>query len=170
MAISRNQGQYIMQIGNNKVAVITYTLTDNSGTVIDQATAHEPFAFIQGTGNIIPGLEKALDGKRAGDHITVAIEPAEGYGERDDALTQVLSKDMFEGVDEISPGMQFHAQTSHGMSIVTVTNVADDQVTIDGNHPLAGVVLNFDVNVLEVRDATEDELDHGHIHGAGCDH
>lgn len=159
-----------MQIGNNKVAVITYTLTDNSGTVIDQATTQEPFAFIQGTGNIIPGLEKALDGKTVGDNITVTIEPAEGYGERDDALTQILPKDMFEGVEEIVPGMQFHAQTPNGMSIVTVTAVENDQVTIDGNHPLAGVVLNFDVSVLEVRDATEDEIDHGHIHGESCDH
>ncbi len=159
-----------MQIGNNKVAVITYTLTDNSGTVIDQATTQEPFAFIQGTGNIIPGLEKALDGKRVGDSITITVEPAEGYGERDDALTQVLAKEMFEGVDEITPGMQFHAQTPNGMSIVTVTAVESDQVTIDGNHPLAGVVLNFDVNVLEIRDATEDEIDHGHIHGESCDH
>ncbi|MDZ4262714.1 MAG: peptidylprolyl isomerase [Pseudomonadota bacterium] len=159
-----------MQIGNNKVAVITYTLTDNSGTVIDQATTQEPFAFIQGTGNIIPGLEKALDGKRVGDNINITVEPAEGYGERDDALTQVLAKDMFEGVDEITPGMQFHAQTPNGMSIVTVTAVESDQVTIDGNHPLAGVVLNFDVNVLEIRDATEDEIEHGHIHGESCDH
>lgn len=159
-----------MQIGNNKVAVITYTLTDNSGTVIDQATTEEPFAFIQGTGNIIPGLEKALDGKRVGDNINITVEPAEGYGERDNALTQVLAKEMFEGVDEITPGMQFHAQTPNGMSIVTVTAVENDQVTIDGNHPLAGVVLNFDVNVLEIRDATEDEIDHGHIHGESCDH
>ena len=159
-----------MQIGNNKVAVITYTLTDNSGTVIDQATAQEPLAFIHGIGNIIPGLERALEGKVAGDSLTVAIEPADGYGERDDTLTQVLAKTMFEGVDEITPGMQFHAQTPNGMSIVTVTAVADDQVTIDGNHPLAGVALNFDVSVLEVRDATEDEIEHGHIHGEGCDH
>ncbi len=159
-----------MQIGNNKVAVITYTLTDNSGTVIDQATAQEPFAFIHGIGNIIPGLERALEGKTAGDSLTVAIEPADGYGERDDTLTQVLAKTMFEGVDEITPGMQFHAQTPNGMSIVTVTAVEEDQVTIDGNHPLAGVALNFNVNVLEVRDATEDEIEHGHIHGEGCDH
>ncbi len=159
-----------MQIGNNKVAVITYTLTDNSGTVIDQATAQEPFAFIHGIGNIIPGLERALEGKTAGDSLTVAVEPADGYGERDDALTQVLAKAMFEGVDEITPGMQFHAQTPNGMSIVTVTAVEEDQVTIDGNHPLAGVALNFNVSVLEVRDATEDEIEHGHIHGEGCDH
>ncbi len=159
-----------MQIGNNKVAVITYTLTDNSGTVIDQATAQEPFAFIHGIGNIIPGLERALEGKTAGDTLTVAVEPADGYGERDDALTQVLAKAMFEGVDEITPGMQFHAQTPNGMSIVTVTAVEEDQVTIDGNHPLAGVALNFNVSVLEVRDATEDEIEHGHIHGEGCDH
>ncbi len=159
-----------MQIGKNKVAMIAYTLTDNSGTVIDQATAQEPFAFIQGIGNIIPGLEKALEGKAVGDSITVSIEPAEGYGERDDSMTQVLSTDMFEGVDDIKPGMQFHAQTSQGMSVVTVVKVEDDQITIDGNHPLAGVVLNFDVNVLEIRDATEGEIEHGHIHGDSCDH
>lgn len=159
-----------MQIAKNTVATIAYTLTDNAGTVIDQATEKEPFLFIQGIGNIIPGLEKALEGKAAGDSLNVTIEPSEGYGERDDALTQVLSKDMFEGVDEVKTGMQFHAQTNQGMSIVTVTEVAGNEVTIDGNHPLAGVELTFDVNVIEVRDATEDELAHGHVHGPGCDH
>ncbi len=159
-----------MQIAKNKVATIAYTLTDEKGAVIDKASDKEPFSFIQGIGNIIPGLETALEGKAAGDSLSVTIEAKDGYGERDDALTQVLSKSMFEGVDDIKPGMQFHAQTSHGMSIVTVTLVEGDDVTIDGNHPLAGETLNFDVEVLEVRDAAEDELEHGHVHGAGCDH
>ena len=159
-----------MQIAAKKVATIAYTLTDDNGNLIDQANKNEPFAFIHGVGNIIPGLESALEGKSAGDQISVKIEPANAYGERDDNLTQVLGKEMFEGVDEITPGMQFHAQTNQGMSIVTVTKVEDDQVTIDGNHPLAGVTLNFDVDVLDVRDATEEELDHGHAHGTGGHH
>lgn len=156
-----------MQIAKDKVATITYTLTDNEGNIIDQAGADNPFAFIHGLGNIIPGLENALVGKTTGDQLTVAIEAADAYGERDDSMIQVLGKEMFEGVDEVKPGMQFHAQTNQGMSVVTVTDVSDDQITIDGNHPLAGMALNFDVSILEVRDASEEELDHGHVHGAG---
>jgi len=156
-----------MQIAVNKVAVIAYTLTDSEGILIDQADANTPFAFIQGIGNIIPGLETALEGKGAGDKVNVTIEPAQAYGERSDDMLQTLSKGMFEGVDEVTPGMQFHAQTSNGMSVVTVTSVEGDDVTIDGNHPLAGVTLNFDVDVIEVRDASEEELAHGHVHGPG---
>lgn len=156
-----------MQLAANKVATIAYTLKDDQGTLIDQADKDQPFAFILGVGNIIPGLENALEGKSAGDQVSVTIEPAQAYGERDDNLKQTLSKEMFEGVDEVKPGMQFHAQTNQGMSVVTVTEVEGEDVTIDGNHPLAGVTLNFDVDVLEVRDATEEELEHGHVHGPG---
>ena len=159
-----------MQIASNKVAIITYTLKDSEGTLIDQADKNQPFAFIQGVGNIIPGLENALEGKGVGDKINVSIEPAQAYGERDDNLMQTLSKEMFEGVDEISPGMQFHAQTNQGMSVVTVTEVENDQITVDGNHPLAGLTLNFDVDVIDIRDATEEELEHGHAHGPGGHH
>ncbi len=156
-----------MQITANKVATITYILKDNDGTLIDQADRESPFAFILGVGSIIPGLETALEGKSAGDKVNVTIEPADGYGFRNDDMIQIMSKDMFEGVDEVTPGMQFHAQTNEGMSVVTVTGVEDNNVTIDGNHPLAGVTLNFDVDVLDVRDPTEEELDHGHVHGPG---
>ena len=161
-----------MQITKHKVATIAYTLTDNDGTVIDKADENEPFAFIHGAGNIIPGLENALESKVAGDSLNVTVSPEEGYGERDDTLTQTISKDMFEGVDEITPGMQFHAQMQEdqSMSVVTVTEVKDNDVTIDGNHPLAGTTLNFDVTVIGVRDATEEELDHGHAHGPGGHH
>lgn len=159
-----------MKIAQNKVVTIAYTLTDNEGSIIDRATDQEPFGFIQGIGNIIPGLEKALEGKSAGDSLAVNIPPAEAYGEHNEALTQVVPKNMFQGVEDIQAGMQFQAQTGQGMSIVTVTNVEGDNVTIDGNHPLAGVALNFDVEVLEVRDATEEELDHGHVHGPGGHH
>ncbi|HGX92082.1 MAG TPA: peptidylprolyl isomerase [Candidatus Tenderia sp.] len=159
-----------MQIAQNKVAIITYTLTNVNGDVLDQANEEQPFAFIAGTGNIIPGLDEALAGKTAGDAVTTTIAPEHAYGERHDELTQTVPKEMFQGVDNVEPGMQFNAQTNQGMSVVTVTNVEGDQVTIDGNHPLAGETLNFDVKILEVRDATADELEHGHVHGPSCDH
>jgi len=156
-----------MQIAANKVATITYTLKDNDGVLIDQTDNDAPFAFILGVGSIIPGLEAALEGKRAGDKVSVTIEPAEGYGDRDESMIQVMPKNMFEGVDEVTAGMQFHAQTGEGMSVVTVTAVEDDNVTVDGNHPLSGITLNFDVDVIDVREPTEEELDHGHVHGPG---
>ncbi len=159
-----------MQIAQNKVAIITYTLTNVNGEVIDQANEEQPFSFIAGTGNIIPGLDEALAGKVAGDAVTATITPEKAYGERSDELTQTVPMEMFQGVDSVEPGMQFNAQTNQGMSVVTVTHVEGDQVTIDGNHPLAGETLNFDVRILEVRDATADELEHGHVHGPGCNH
>ncbi len=159
-----------MQIAQNKVAIITYTLTNVNGEIMDQANEEQPFAFIAGTGNIIPGLDSALEGKSAGDTVKVTISPEDAYGERNDALTQVVPMEMFQGVDKVEPGMQFQAQTNQGVSVVTVTKVEDGQVTIDGNHPLAGETLNFDVTVMEVRDATADELEHGHVHGPSCNH
>ena len=159
-----------MQIAQNKVAVVTYTLTNAGGAVLDEANEAQPFAFIAGVGNIIPGLDEAMAGKVAGDAVQVTVAPEDAYGERLDELTQVVPMEMFQGVDNIEIGMQFQAQTEQGMSVVTVAKVEEEQVTIDGNHPLAGETLNFDVKVLEVRDATEDELEHGHVHGAGCDH
>ncbi len=159
-----------MQIAQNKVAVITYTLTNADGDVLDQAGEAQPFAFIAGIGSIIPGLDQALEGKQAGDSLNVTIPPEQAYGERIDALTQTVPLEMFQGVDKVEPGMQFNAQTNQGMSVVTVTKVEGDQVTIDGNHPLAGQTLNFDVKVLEVRDATAEELEHGHVHGPACNH
>ena len=159
-----------MQIAQNKVAIITYTLTNVNGEIMDQANEEQPFAFIAGTGNIIPGLDSALEGKSAGDTVKVTIAPEDAYGERNDTLTQVVPMEMFQGVDKVEPGMQFQAQTNQGVSVVTVTKVEDGQVTIDGNHPLAGETLNFDVTVVDVRDATADELEHGHVHGPSCDH
>lgn len=156
-----------MQIANNVVASIEYTLTDDQGTVIDSSVGGEPLAYLHGAGNIIPGLEEALEGKQSGDSFKVSIPPEAGYGEKNDALLQVVPRSMFRGVDQIEPGMQFHAQTDYGMQVITVTKVEDDNVTVDGNHPLAGQTLNFDVKVVEVRPATQEELDHGHVHGAG---
>lgn len=159
-----------MKIATNKVALINYTLSNDQGEVLDSSEGAEPLAYIHGAGNIIPGLETALQGRQKGDSFKVSIPAEEGYGERDDRLTQVVSKDMFSGVDEIEIGMQFHAQTDAGMQVITVTAVEGDEVTIDGNHPLAGETLHFDVEIVEVRDASSEELDHGHVHGTGGHH
>lgn len=160
-----------MQITQHKVVTMEYSLTDDKGTLIDEARGDEAFAFIQGIGGIIPGLENALEGKSAGDSVSVTISPDEGYGHRDDSLMMDVPREHFEGAEEIVEGMQFHTMTEDGgYRIVTVVKVDDENVTVDANHPLAGVVLNFDVNVLEVRDATEEELEHGHVHGPGGHH
>lgn len=159
-----------MQISKHKVVTIDYTLTNDRGEVLDSSRGSEPLAYIQGIGNIIPGLETALEGRQKGDTLQVRIPPEQAYGERDDAMTQTVPLNMFEGVDEVRAGMQFHAQTQGGVQVVTVTRVEGDEVTIDANHPLAGESLNFDVEVLDVREATEEELDHGHVHGPGGHH
>ncbi|HET20429.1 MAG TPA: peptidylprolyl isomerase [Chromatiales bacterium] len=154
-----------MQITQDSVVTIDYRLTNDAGDVIDSSENHGPLAYLHGHGNIIPGLEQALEGRSAGDTLKVDIEPAQGYGELNPALTQTLPSSMFGGVDQIAVGMQFHAQTDHGIEVVTVTAVEGDQVTIDGNHPLAGQNLHFDVTVREVRAAEAEELAHGHVHG-----
>ncbi|MGB0846346.1 MAG: FKBP-type peptidyl-prolyl cis-trans isomerase [Thiolinea sp.] len=162
-----------MQIAQNAVASLRYTLTDSSGAILDEATNETPFVYLHGANNIIPGLEAALIGKQASDQLEVTIPPEDAYGARDDRLTQEVSKEMFSGVDEsqLIPGAQFHAQTNAGQEVITIAAVQDDTVTIDGNHPLAGETLHFDVTVLEVRAATKEELSHGHAHADGdCGH
>jgi FKBP-type peptidyl-prolyl cis-trans isomerase SlyD len=159
-----------MNISDNCVASFHYTLTDSTGQVLDSSIDQEPLSYLHGAGNIIPGLEQALVGKTVGDKLKVSVNAAEAYGERDDSMIQELPNSMFSGVDKIEVGMEFHAETEHGLQVVTVTAVENDTVTIDGNHPLAGVDLNFDVEITEVRSATEDEIEHGHAHGAGGHH
>ena len=157
-----------MQVEDNKVVVIEYTLTNDTGETIDSSVGGDPLAFIYGVGHIIPGLEKALAGKTTGDKINTRVTPEEGYGTRMEELTQIVPREMFEGVEEIEVGMQFHAQNDAGdMHVITVTHIDGDQLTVDGNHALADQHLNFDVEILEVRDATQEELDHGHAHGPG---
>jgi len=159
-----------MQIADKKVVSIHYTLTNDEGEVIDSSRDAEPLVYLHGAQNIIPGLETALLGKKAGDELAVSIDPADGYGEYNKEMTQVVPRSMFEGVDEMEPGMEFQAETAHGVQVIRIAEVNGDEITIDGNHPLAGERLHFDVNVSEVREASEDELTHGHVHGAGCSH
>ena len=117
-----------------------------------------------------PEVKGALLGKTVGDSLKVSIAPAEGYGELNESLVEQVPADLFQGVDQIEIGMQFHAQTGTGMQVITVTDVQGDMVTVDGNHPLAGQTLHFDVTVKEVRAASKEELEHGHVHGAGGHH
>jgi FKBP-type peptidyl-prolyl cis-trans isomerase SlyD len=159
-----------MQIATNKVVEIHYTLTNDEGEVLDSSRGGDPLAYIHGVGNIIPGLERALTGHSAGDKFQVTIAPEDAYGLRDDGLVQSVPRSAFQGVDEILPGMQFQAQSPEGLQLVTVIDVDGDEVILDGNHPMAGVTLNFDVEVANIRDATAEELDHGHVHGPGGHH
>jgi len=154
-----------MQIGEQKVVTLHYTLTDNEGRVIDQSEDGS-FAYLHGASNIIPGLENALSGKSAGEELSVAVSPEDAYGDRDESMLQQVPKNMFEDTDQIAVGTQFHAQGPNGeMLVVTVMEVLEEHVLVDGNHPLAGVELNFDVKIIDVRDASEEEVEHGHVHG-----
>lgn len=159
-----------MQIAADSVVLIHYTLKDDSGAVLDSSAGGDPLAYIQGHGNLVPGLEKALEGKQDGNTVAVTLSPAEGYGIRDEALVQRVPKRSLQGSGEIRKGMQFQARTEDGMRLFTVTAIAGDMVTLDGNHPLADQTLHFDVQVVSVRGATAEELEHGHVHGAGGHH
>lgn len=160
-----------MLIAANKAVSIDYTLTNDAGEVIDSSAGGAPLVYLHGAGNIIVGLEKALEGKQAGDELKVSIEPEEAYGEYSPELVATLNRAMFEGVDELAVGMQFHASAPDGgMQIVTIRHLEGDDVTVDGNHPLAGQRLNFQVKVVGVREAHSEEIAHGHIHGEGGHH
>ncbi|MGH1484586.1 MAG: FKBP-type peptidyl-prolyl cis-trans isomerase [Cellvibrionaceae bacterium] len=160
-----------MNITANSVASFHYTLKNDAGETLDSSEGQEPLAYLHGAQNIVPGLEKEMEGKVIGDKFSVTVSPEEGYGELDESLQQELPKSMFSGVDKIEAGMEFHAQTEHGQQVVAVTKVEDDTVTVDGNHPLAGQNLHFDIEVTAIREASKEELEHGHVHGPdGHDH
>jgi FKBP-type peptidyl-prolyl cis-trans isomerase SlyD len=153
-----------MEIGANKAVTIHYTLRDDAGKVLDSSEGREPLTYLHGAGNIVPGLEAALAGKKAGDDIRVKLTPAEGYGERDETNVRNLPRRKLpEG--KIAPGMQLSLATDAGRTVAIVTAVIGDYVTVDANHPLAGKTLHFEVTVVDVKDATAEDIAHGHIHG-----
>lgn len=159
-----------MVIGKDSVVSIHYTLKDEAGEVLDTSDGREPLDYVHGAGQIIPGLENELEGKKSGDGFSVVIEPEQGYGARDESLVHEVPKAEFDTPDEIEVGMQFRVGAEGGNLIMVVAGVSDDSVVLDGNHPLAGVTLNFDVNVEGVREATEEELKASqHIHASGCE-
>lgn len=152
-------------IEDKHVVGMHYKLTDADGEVLDSSEGKEPLNYLHGAGNIIPGLERALVGKSEGDSLQVSVEPAEGYGETNPALIQSVDREAFQGVESVDVGMAFEARGPDGQAQrIVVTSIEGDQVTVDGNHPLAGQQLNFDVQVVSVRAATEQEIEHGHVH------
>lgn len=159
-----------MTIGQDSVVTLHYTLKDDAGQVIDQSAPGEPLAYLHGHGNLVPGLERELAGKSVGAKFSVTVQPAEGYGEYDKALVQQVPRRSLQGISNVKVGLQLQAQTPEGVRIFTVTRLVSDMVTLDGNHELAGKALHFDVEIAEVRPATEEELAHGHVHGAGGHH
>ena len=151
-----------MHIDKHRVVTLHYTLKDDAGNILDQSSDGS-FCYLHGASNIIPGLENALTGKASGDELSVSIEPGDAYGERDASRKQTVPREMFPPEHDIEPGMQFHAQGPDEQALlVTVVEVENDQVTVDGNHPLAGVQLNFDVRIIAVREASTEEIEHGH--------
>jgi len=159
-----------MSIAQNSVVTIHYTLKDDAGEVIDSSRSGDPVAYLHGHGNLVPGLERELEGKNTGDKVNVSVTPEQGYGEYDKNLVQQVPRRAFQGVGKVTIGMRLHAQTPQGPRAVTVTRMVGDMVTIDANHPLAGKNLNFEVEITDVREATEEELSHGHVHGEGGHH
>lgn len=156
-----------MQIAPNSVAAFHYTLTDEQNQVIDSSAGRDPLTYLHGSGQIVPGLEKQMEGRSAGDKFNAEVAPEEGYGAHQPGLMQEVPRDAFQGVEDIQPGMQFQGRGPQGEINVTVTGVEDDKVFIDGNHPLAGKTLHFAIEVIDVREASAQELEHGHVHGAG---
>jgi len=155
-------------IGDNLIVSMHYKLTDDAGNVLDSSEGSEPLAYLHGAGNIISGLEKELVGKVEGDSLQVRVEPVDGYGEVRPDLIQTVQRAVFQGVESVEPGMVFEAKAPDGSAQrIVVKNVEGDDVTIDANHPLAGVALNFDVDIVGVREATEEEVAHGHAHQRG---
>ncbi len=155
-----------MTIQKDKVVSIHYTLKDKKGKVIDSSNGKEPLHYLHGRGNLIKGMEEGLEGKNKGDKLDLQIIPEKGYGKRDEELVQEVPRSAF-GDQKVEKGMEFSTQNGH---TVFVTRVGVDNVTVDGNHPLAGEELFFNVEVMEVRDATKEEMDHGHVHGPDGHH
>ena len=159
-----------MKVTKHRVVTIDYTLKDSEGEVLDTSEGEEPLQYIHGTDTLVPGLERRLEGTSPGDEIAVTVEPADGYGLRDDELVVSMPRERFSEIDDLSVGMQLEARNDEGPQLITVTEIGDEAVTVDANHPLAGAVLHFDVSVREVRQATSEEIEHGHVHSGHGHH
>lgn len=159
-----------MQIAKGTVASFHYTLTNDAGEVVDSSEGREPLTYLHGEGQIVPGLENALEGRTTGDKLNVDVSPEEGYGVSHPELVQVVPREAFQGVEDLQPGMQFQGRNDQGSINVTISKIEGDQVTVDGNHPLAGETLHFAVEITDVREASDEEKSHGHVHGEGGHH
>lgn len=154
-----------LPIGDATIVSIHYKLTDTEGAVIDSSEGADPLKYLHGAGNIIPGLESALAGKTQGDSLQVVVSPDQGYGEHQPELVQVVPLSAFQGVDDVEVGMAFNAQGADGSERrIVVREVDGENITVDGNHELAGIDLHFSVDIVDVREATDEEKSHGHAH------
>lgn len=167
MRLEIERGIKSMQVSKDHAVEIHYTLKNDAGEVLDSSEGEAPLPFLCGAQNIIAGLEDALLGKKVGDKVDVTVEAADGYGEYREDLIQKAPREAFQGVDTLEVGMEFHAQTPEGLRSLVITEINGDEITVDGNHPLAGQRLHFAVSIESIREATKEELDHGHIHAAG---
>ena len=154
-----------MKVAKNTVVSIAYQVRTQDGVLVDEAPANQPLEYLQGHNNLIIGLENALEGKDIGDKCEVRVQPEEGYGEYNENMVQRVPKDVFQGIDEVVVGMRFLADTDIGPVPVVITEVDGDEVVVDGNHMLAGQELHFTVEVVGTREATLEEIAHGHVHG-----
>lgn len=159
----------LMKIAADTVVSIDYVLRDEAGEVLDESKG-EPLAYLHGHHNIVPGLEAALEGKGAGDKTRAKIEPEQGYGVHNPNKVLQIPRSQLSSEMEPEIGMMLHAETEQGPVPLWITEVGAEEVTVDGNHPLAGKVLDFEVEVKEVREASAEELSHGHVHGPGGHH
>lgn len=160
-----------MTVKKDKVVEMHYTLKNDAGEVIDSSKDQDPMPFLHGHGNIIPGLEKALEGMKVGESCDVSIEPKEAYGEYRDDIIREIPMDALQGIDDLQVGMQLQSQDENGNPfIVSVKEIKDNSVVVDGNHPLAGETLHFSVSIENVRDASPEEIDHGHVHTGSHSH
>ena len=158
----------MLTINENKVVTFEYTLKNDSGDIIDSSTNNGPITYLHGSENIIPGLETELEGKMIGDKFHASIEPEDGYGIRYEELVQKIEKDRLSHLPKIEIGMQIQAYDEDGMQIFTIVDISDNDVTLDGNHPLSGQKLHFDVEIIDMREATEEEIEFGLQVDCGC--
>jgi FKBP-type peptidyl-prolyl cis-trans isomerase SlyD len=156
-----------MKIVKDCVAAFHYKLTNDKNEVIDHSEGQDPLYYIQGRGHIIPGLESLMLDKVVGDKFSADIEAADAYGERREEMVQIVPRSQFEEPESLQTGMQFNVETDMGSMVLSISEVLENEVKVDGNHPLAGEKLHFDIAITEVREATEEELAHGHVHGVG---
>lgn len=159
-----------MHATQDHVVSIEYTLRDTEGEVLDESQAGQPLSYLHGHDNIVPGLEQAIEGRAEGEEVKATVPPEQGYGHYREELVQTVKRDQFQGVEALAPGMSFHAESEQGPMIVTITDIDGDEVTVNGNHVLAGQTLDFSVKIVDVRAATAVEIEHGHVHGDDHEH
>ena len=156
-----------MKITKHAVVTVNYTLKNDKGETLDSSEGKEPMTYLHGVGGLIPGLETEMEGKEKSAKFSVTVQPENAYGNYDEKLLKLVSKDGFQGDEEMKVGMQVQLDTEHGPAMAVVSKIDDTEVTLDLNHPLADAVLSFDIEVIDVREGTEEEISHGHVHGPG---